>query len=263
VAGHRRADLLLVERGLVETRTRAQALILAGRVFSGDTRIEKSGTRLDPEAPLSIKEPLPFVSRGGVKLQAALEQFRIEPAGCRCLDVGASTGGFTDCLLKAGAAHVYAVDVGYGQLDWKLRNDERVTVLEKTNFRTIAEDALPHDLDLAVVDVSFISLKLIFPRLGTFLRPGAHAVILIKPQFEAGREKVGKGGIIRDPKVREDVLRAILDAAAGEGFRPQGTMESPLKGATGNVEFLADLVWGKEERPEYRTSRPREVPEQG
>jgi 23S rRNA (cytidine1920-2'-O)/16S rRNA (cytidine1409-2'-O)-methyltransferase len=243
VAASIRADLLLVERGLAETRNRAQALILSGRVFSGARRIEKPGTRLDPESPLSIKESLPFVSRGGLKLHAALEHFGIEPAGCRCLDVGASTGGFTDCLLQAGAAHVYAVDVGYGQLDWKLRNDERVTVLERTNFRNLAADALPHDLDLAVADVSFISLRLIFPRLKTYLSKGAHVVVLIKPQFEAGRKRVGKGGIIRDPKVREEVLRNILEAATGEGFVPKGTMESPIRGAGGNVEFLGHLVW--------------------
>lgn len=243
VAASKRADLLLVERGLVETRTRAQALILAGRVYSGESRVEKSGTRLDSEAPLSVRETLRYVGRGGVKLHAALEHFGIDPAGARCLDVGASTGGFTDCLLQAGAVEVFAVDVGYGQLDWKLRNDDRVTVLERTNFRIIDDDALPHDLDLAAVDVSFISLKLILPRLGTFLRAGAPVVVLIKPQFEAGREKVGKGGIVRDPAVHAEVVYNILEAAAGEGFTPKGSMESPIKGASGNVEFLAHLVW--------------------
>jgi 23S rRNA (cytidine1920-2'-O)/16S rRNA (cytidine1409-2'-O)-methyltransferase len=250
VAASRRADLLLVERGLVETRARAQALILSGRVYSGESRIEKSGTRLDAEAPLSIRETLPFVSRGGLKLQPALEHFGIDPTGARCLDVGASTGGFTDCLLQAGAAHVFAVDVGYGQLDWKLRNDDRVTVLERTNFRTIHDDALPHDLDLAVADVSFISLKLILPRLGAFLRTGARVVVLIKPQFEAGREKVGKGGVVRDPAVHEEVVHNVLEAAAREGFTPRGSMESPLKGPSGNVEFLAYLVWEGKKGPE-------------
>ena len=247
MAASKRADLLLVERGLAETRTRAQALILSGRVYSGESRIEKSGTRLDPDTPLSIRETLPYVGKGGVKLQAALEHFDIDPAGTRCLDVGASTGGFTDCLLQAGAAHVFAVDVGYGQLDWELRNDSRVTVMERTNFRHIAADALPHDLDLAVVDVSFISLKLIMPRLGTFLRGGARAVVLIKPQFEAGREKVGKGGVVRDPAVHEEVVQNILEAAAREGFTPKGSIASPVKGARGNIEFLAHLVWEGDE----------------
>jgi len=243
VAASIRVDLLLVERGLAETRTRAQALILSGRVYSGESRIEKAGTRLDPETPLSIRETLPYVSRGGLKLHAALEHFGIDPAGAICLDVGASTGGFTDCLLKAGAAGVFAVDVGYGQLDWKLRNDNRVTVLERTNFRTIHDDALPHDLDLAVVDVSFISLKLILPRLKNFLSAGARVVVLIKPQFEAGRKKVGKGGIVRDPAVREEVVEFIIEAATREGFTPRGCMESPIKGANGNVEFLAYFLW--------------------
>jgi len=243
VGASRRADLLLVERGLVDTRTRAQALILSGRVYSGESRIEKSGTRLDPETPLSIRETLPYVSRGGLKLHAALEHFGIDPTGARCLDVGASTGGFTDCLLQAGAAEVFAVDVGYGQLDWNLRNDDRVTVLERTNFRIIDDDALPHDLDLAVADVSFISLKLILPRLRTFLKVGARVVLLIKPQFEAGREKVGKGGIVRDPAVREEVVHNIIEAAVEEGFTPRGSMESPTKGAGGNVEYLAYLIW--------------------
>ena len=243
MAASKRADLLLVERGLAETRTRAQALILYGRVYSVESRIEKAGTRLDPDVPLSVRETLPYVSRGGLKLHAALEHFGIDPAGARCLDVGASTGGFTDCLLKAGAAEVFAVDVGYGQLDWKLRNDDRVTVLERTNFRTIDDDALPHGLDLAVADVSFISLRLILPRLGIFLKAGARVVVLIKPQFEAGREKVGKGGVVRDPAVREEVVHNITEAAAGEGFASRGSMESPIKGPKGNVEYLAYLIW--------------------
>jgi len=261
VAASRRVDLLLVERGLVETRARAQALILAGRVYSGELKIEKSGTRLDPETPLSIRETLPYVGRGGLKLQAALEHFGIDPGGARCLDVGASTGGFTDCLLQSGAAEVFAVDVGYGQLDWKLRNDDRVTVLERTNFRIIDDDALPHDLNLAVVDVSFISLRLILPRLGTFLKTGSPIVVLIKPQFEAGREKVGKGGVIRDPAVREEVVHNILEAADSEGFTPRGIMESPIKGASGNVEFLAHLEWEGEGKPKAQSPKSKESPE--
>lgn len=238
-----RADLLLVEKGLAETRTRAQALILSGRVYAGEIRIEKAGTRLDPDTPISVRETLPYVGRGGVKLHRALDHFGIDVAGARCLDVGASTGGFTDCLLQSGAAHVFAVDVGYGQLDWKLRNDDRVTVLERTNFRTIDDGALPHDLDIAVVDVSFISLRLIFPRLGVFLKAKASVITLIKPQFEAGREKVGKGGIVRDPEVHKEVTRGVIQVAQDLDFAPQATIESPIKGATGNVEFLAHFLW--------------------
>lgn len=254
MAARKRADLLLVERGLAETRNRAQALILSGRVYSGESRVEKSGLLLDPDAPLSIKEVLPYVSRGGLKLYGALQHFGIDPKGYRCLDVGASTGGFTDCLLQAGAAEIFAVDVGYGQLDWKLRNDTRVTVMERTNFRNIGDDALPHDLDLVVVDVSFISLRLILPRVGTFMEKGASAVVLIKPQFEAGREKVGKGGIVRDAGVREETVRGLLEVAEEEGFTVLGTMESPIKGASGNREYLAHLVW--KGIPESRVQRP-------
>ena len=243
MSAKKRADLLLVEKGLAASRTQAQALILSGRVYTGEVRIDKPGIRLETETPLSVRETLPYVSRGGVKLHSALENFGIDPAGARCLDVGASTGGFTDCLLQYGAAHVFAVDVGYGQLDWKLRNDDRVTVLERTNFRHIDDGALPHDLDIAVVDVSFISLRLIFPRLGTFLRKNASVVTLIKPQFEAGKEKVGKGGIVRDPEVHGEVVREVLQAAEDLGFTPLATMESPIKGVTGNVEFLAHFVW--------------------
>ncbi len=207
-----------------------------------------------PDAPLSIRETLPYVSRGGLKLHGALEHFGIVPKGFRCLDVGASTGGFTDCLLQAGAAEIYAVDVGYGQLDWKLRNDPRVTVMERTNFRNIGDDALPHDLDLVVVDVSFISLRLILPRMGTFMKKGASAVVLIKPQFEAGREKVGKGGVVRDAGVREEAVRGLLEVAEEEGFLVSDPVESPIKGASGNREYLAHLVW--KGSPESRVQGP-------
>jgi 23S rRNA (cytidine1920-2'-O)/16S rRNA (cytidine1409-2'-O)-methyltransferase len=178
-----------------------------------------------------------------LKLEAALDRFAIDPGDKVCLDVGASTGGFTDCLLQRGARRVYAVDVGYGQLDWNLRNDERVTVMERTNFRNIDKDALPQDLDLAVVDVSFISLRLILPRLGGFLGRGADTVLLVKPQFEAGREQVGKGGIVRDEKVREDAVAGVLKTAVAQRFTVAGRMESPIRGAAGNVEYLVHLVW--------------------
>jgi 23S rRNA (cytidine1920-2'-O)/16S rRNA (cytidine1409-2'-O)-methyltransferase len=243
VARSERADLLLVELGLAESRTKAQALILAGRIFSGQVRVDKPGTRLPAGTQLTVTETMPYVGRGGLKLAAALDHFGIDPHGKVCLDVGASTGGFTDCLLQRGASRVYAVDVGYGQLDWNLRNDERVTVMERTNFRNIEEDALPHDLDLAVADVSFISLKLILPRLRSFLMEGAETVLLVKPQFEAGKGKVGKGGIVRDDQVRSEALEGVLEAAAQLGFTESGRMESPIRGASGNLEFLVHLVW--------------------
>jgi 23S rRNA (cytidine1920-2'-O)/16S rRNA (cytidine1409-2'-O)-methyltransferase len=231
----------MVEKGLADSRTRAQALILAGRVYRGEVKIEKPGIKIDPEASLSVRRPFPYVGRGGLKLQAALDRFEINPVGKICLDIGASTGGFTDCLLKRGAERVFAVDVGYGQLDWGLRKDPRVVVLERTNFRSIEAERLPHDLDLAVIDVSFISLKLIFPRIGMFLRSSASVVALVKPQFEAGKGKVGKGGIVRDPDIREEALRTVLDAARRERLMVLGSMESPIKGAGGNIEYLVHL----------------------
>lgn len=234
--------MLLVARGLAPSREKAQALILAGQVYSGDRRVDKAGHRLPVDVSLQVRKGLPYVGRGGLKLEAALDRFGVGPAGKRCLDVGASTGGFTDCLLQRDAAHVFAVDVGYGQLAWKLRSDPRVTVLERTNFRTISDDGLPHDFELAVVDVSFISLRLILPRLWWFLGYGADAIILVKPQFEAGRQNVGKGGIIRDPEVRRETLHGILAVAEEEGFEIRGSMDCPVPGADGNVEFLAHLT---------------------
>ena len=241
MSGPERVDLIMVQRGLAESRTRAQALILAGRVYSGFERVEKPGTRVDPETPLTVRTPLPFVSRGGLKLEAALDQFGINPSGAVCLDVGASTGGFTDCLLQRGAARVFAVDVGYGQLDWRLRNDPRVTVLERTNFRTIGLDSLPVGMDLAVADVSFISLKLILPKVREFLGRAGQAVVLVKPQFEVGRGKVGKGGVVKDPAVREEALREVLQWAENKGFSVAGTIPSPVQGPAGNIEFLVHL----------------------
>jgi len=237
-----RVDLQLVERGLVPSRQKAQALILAGKVYSGDTRIDKSGHRLPYDAPLDVREGLPYVSRGGLKLEAGLDRFGVDPGGMRCLDVGASTGGFTDCLLQRGAAAVWSVDVGYGQLDWKLRNDPRVVVLERTNFRTVTEETLPQDFDLAVVDVSFISLRLILPNLKRFMREGSRVVALVKPQFEVGRDKVGKGGVVRDEKVRRSALEMFEEFASKEGFEVCNTMDCPISGADGNVEFLAHLL---------------------
>ncbi len=236
-----RVDLQLVDRGLVASRQKAQALILAGKVFSGDTRIDKSGQRLPKDAPLDVRKGLPYVGRGGLKLEAGLDQFGVDPAGKKCLDVGASTGGFTDCLLQRGAAAVWSVDVGYGQLDWKLRTDSRVVVLERTNFRTVSEETLPQDFDIAVVDVSFISLRLILPNLKRSLREGAEAVVLVKPQFEVGRDMVGKGGIVRDENIRRSALKIFEEHASMKGFEVAGAMDCPVPGADGNVEYLVHL----------------------
>jgi len=238
-----RVDILLVDRGLAASRQKAQALIMAGRVFSGDVRVDKAGTRIPDDSLLEVRGKLAYVSRGGLKLEAALDRFGVDPAGKKCMDVGASTGGFTDCLLQRGADSVHAIDVGYGQLDWELRNDDRVTVLERTNFRHVSEDLLPSDFNLAVADVSFISLKLILPSLKRFVVPGADVLLLVKPQFEAGKGQVGKGGIIRDEGVRQKALEDVLEAARDEDFTVISTMDSPIKGADGNVEYLAHLQW--------------------
>ncbi len=235
-----RVDQLLVERGLAESRARAQALVMAGLVFSGEKRIEKPGATLAAEAPLAVKgKPHPWVSRGGVKLAHALAHFAIDPAGAVCLDIGASTGGFTEVLLAKGAAKVYAVDVGHGQLDWSLRNDKRVVVLERTNARHLAREQVPDPIDLIVCDASFIGLRTVLPAPLGLTKPRALLVALIKPQFEAGPEKVGKGGIVRDEAVRAAVcvtIRAWL--AAQPGWQVLGLTESPIEGAEGNKEFL-------------------------
>ncbi len=236
-----RADLLLVTRGLAETRQRARALILAGEVSTSGRRVEKAGELLPPDAPLEVRRELPFVGRGGVKLAGALDAFGIDPSGKRCLDLGASTGGFSDCLLQRGAAAVTAVDVGYGQLAWKVRNDPRVTVRERTNVRHLPPDAFPAPFDLVVADLSFISLTLVLPQVRAFLRPGGEAVLLVKPQFEAGREAVGKGGIVRDPEARREAVEKVAAAARGEGLAEAGRIESPITGADGNVEYLLHL----------------------
>ncbi len=242
MAAGERADILLVSRGLVNSRHKAQALILAGQVYSGDKKIEKAGTRLQADAPLKVKSQPKYVGRGGLKLEAALDIFGVDPAGRVCVDVGASTGGFTDCLLQRGAAKVYAVDVGYGQLAWRIRQDPRVVVVERTNFRLIPDDFFSERFELAVVDVSFISLSLILPRLKKFLAVGGEAVALVKPQFEAGKEGVGKGGIVRDERVRLAAVQKVLRSAQEEGYAVRDTQECPVRGADGNVEFFAHLV---------------------
>lgn len=234
-----RIDKLMVERGLVESRTRAQALILAGQVLVREQRVDKPGQLFDPDAEIRIKgETLRYAGRGGLKLEAALREFDIDPGGKNCLDVGASTGGFTDCLLQHGAARVWAIDVGHNQLVWRLRQDPRVVVLEGVNARNLNPAQFPVQFDLATIDVSFISLTKILPAVRPCLTEAADCIALIKPQFEAGKGEVGRGGIVTDPATHRRVLHEIKDAALAFGFRPIGLIESPILGAEGNREFL-------------------------
>lgn len=238
-----RIDVLLVEQGYFDSREKAKAAIMAGLVYSGTERLEKAGTKIPRDTALSVKGAVhPYVGRGGLKLEKALKWFQIEMKDRVMLDIGSSTGGFTDCALQNGVSYVYAIDVGYNQLDWSLRNDARVNVKERTNFRYMT----PEDLDgpapdFASIDVSFISLKIILPPLLQLLRRPADVVALIKPQFEAGREKVGKSGVVRDPKVHIEVLEQVLEEALSLGFKLQGLTFSPITGGEGNVEFLAHL----------------------
>jgi len=239
-----RVDILLVERGLCETREKAKRSIMAGLVFSNETRIDKAGEKIAIDAPLQVKgNTLKYVSRGGLKLEKALEIFDMSVGGKLMLDIGSSTGGFTDCALQNGARHCYALDVGSNQLAWKIRSDERVTVMEKTNFRysTPADftEGLP---EFATIDVSFISLSLILPVLKTILLPGGDVMALVKPQFEAGREKVGKNGIVRDKKVHLEVLEKTATMAMEAGFVVKDASFSPITGGEGNIEFLFHLV---------------------
>lgn len=239
-AGRRRADQALVDLGLVESRAKAQALIMAGQVYSGTQRIDKPGQTLPGDAELIVKgQDHPWVSRGGLKLAHGLEHFGIDPTGLVCLDVGASTGGFTDVLLARGATRVYAVDVGHGQLAWKLRQDARVTVLERTNARNLTRAQVPEPIDLLVCDASFIGLETLLPAPLGLTAPGARLVALIKPQFEVGPGRVGKGGVVRDPALHAEVcerIRAWLEALPG--WRVLGVTESPILGPQGNREFL-------------------------
>ncbi|WPZ32275.1 TlyA family RNA methyltransferase [Thalassobaculum sp. OXR-137] len=236
----RRLDQLLVDRGLVESRTRAQALVMAGKVFSGERKMEKAGQQVAEDIALEVRgQDHPWVSRGGLKLAHALEHFAIDPAGAVAIDVGASTGGFTDVLIQGGAAKVYAVDVGHGQLAWRLRNDDRVIVLEKTNARHLSGEHVPEPADMVVCDASFISLKTVLPAAIAMVKTGGRLVALIKPQFEAGRGQVGKGGVVRDPEVHAavcDDIRAWLDGIGGWSI--DGIVQSPITGPEGNIEFL-------------------------
>ncbi len=240
-----RLDVLLVERGLEESRQRAQAVIMSGVVYVDGQRADKPGMAVAPEAQVEVRgDRLPYVSRGGLKLEKAMKCFPIDLQGTVCADIGASTGGFTDCMLQNGAAKVYAVDVGWGQLAWKLRNDPRVVCLERTNARYLNREQVPGELAFASVDVSFISLKLILPPLAALLREGGQAVTLVKPQFEAGREKVGKKGVVRDPAVHLEVLERYLEHARAAGLTVRGLTWSPIRGPEGNIEYLGFLQKG-------------------
>ena len=245
MSGKKRLDVLLTERGLQESRQRAQAVIMSGEVFVNGQRVDKPGTAVAEDAQIEIRGgTLAYVSRGGLKLEKAMATFPIDLHGAVCADIGASTGGFTDCMLQNGAEKVYAVDVGYGQLAWKLRSDPRVVCLERTNARYLTREQVPDELDFASVDVSFISLKLILPPLNGLLKDGGHAACLVKPQFEAGREKVGKKGVVRDPDVHLEVLEHFLDHAKESGFTVLGLTYSPIRGPEGNIEYLGYLEKG-------------------
>ncbi|MDN4074692.1 TlyA family RNA methyltransferase [Fictibacillus terranigra] len=248
-----RIDVLLVERGLSETREKAKRSIMAGLVYSGSERLDKPGLKIDIEAPLAVKgNEMPYVSRGGLKLEKAIKAFDLELEGKIVLDIGASTGGFTDCALQNGAKFVYALDVGYNQLAWKIRQDERVAVMERTNFRYVKREDLQFGLpEFATIDVSFISLKLILPVLKTILKPGGEVMALIKPQFEAGRADVGKKGIVRDPVIHERVIGEIIRFSLHEGYNVLNLSYSPITGGEGNIEFLVHLKTEAEtaERP--------------
>ncbi|MGM1046006.1 23S rRNA (cytidine1920-2'-O)/16S rRNA (cytidine1409-2'-O)-methyltransferase [Paenibacillus uliginis N3/975] len=236
-----RIDVLLVEQGFYESREKAKAAIMAGLVYSGSERIEKAGMKIPRSSELRVKGSVhPYVSRGGLKLEKALKTFGIDMTGRTMLDIGSSTGGFTDCALQHGAEYVYAIDVGYNQLDWSLRNDDRVCVMERTNFRYMTPDDLLGPIpNFASIDVSFISLRIILPPLMALLQKPADVAALIKPQFEAGREKVGKSGVVRDPKVHREVLTHVLTFAHQLGFELKGLTFSPITGGEGNIEFLA------------------------
>lgn len=235
-----RLDEAVAEREGI-TRSQARSLIMEGRVSVEDVVVTKAGQSVRTDARIELERPRKFVSRGGEKLAHALETFRLDVRGARALDVGASTGGFTDCLLQRGAAHVTALDVGYGQLDWRLRNDPRVRVMERVNFRLLPHDAFPDGFDLIVADTSFISLRTILGRAVAFLRDDGTVVVLVKPQFEAGRERVGGGGVVRDPQTHRDVLRGLREASGLLGLVPVALTASPLLGPAGNREFLMEL----------------------
>ncbi len=241
-----RLDVLLVERGLQESRQKAQAIIMSGLVFVNQQRVDKPGTAVANDAEIEVRgNTLQYVSRGGLKLEKAMATFPVHLKGAICGDIGASTGGFTDCMLQNGAVKVYSVDVGYGQLAWKLRSDERVVCMERTNARYLTHEQIPDELDFASIDVSFISLKLILPAVCGLLKDAGHVACLVKPQFEAGKEKVGKKGVVRDPAVHLEVLENFLNHAKESGFTVLGLTYSPIRGPEGNIEYLGYLEKGE------------------
>ncbi len=245
MATKQRLDILLVEKGLCESRERAKALIMAGQVYVDGQKCDKAGENIDIEKTPEIRgETLRYVSRGGLKLEKAMNTFPIELDGKICMDIGASTGGFTDCMLQNGAKKVFAVDVGYGQFSWKLRNDERVVNMERTNIRYVRPEDIGTEIDFASIDVSFISLELVLPVLYELLKDKGEAVALIKPQFEAGRGQVGKKGVVRDINIHYSVVEKILDFAKTVGFSVSGLSFSPIKGPEGNIEYLVYLKKG-------------------
>lgn len=245
MSGKQRLDVALVERGLAATRQKAQAVIMSGEVYVNAQKVDKAGYAVALDAQIEVRgNALPYVSRGGLKLEKAMREFDLRLDGFVCADVGASTGGFTDCMLQNGACKVYSVDVGYGQLDWKLRTDPRVVCLERTNARYLTHEQVPDELDFASIDVSFISLALILPAVNGLLKAGGHVACLVKPQFEAGREKVGKKGVVRDPAVHLEVLEHFLEHAARSGFAVLGLTYSPIRGPEGNIEYLGYLEKG-------------------
>ena len=250
MAAKKRLDVLLTERGLAESRQKAQAIIMAGQVFWQGKRMDKAGASVPEDAELEIRGGLKYVSRGGLKLEKAMETFDLpDLTGAVAIDAGASTGGFTDCMLQNGAAKVYAVDVGYGQLAWSLRSDPRVVCMERTNVRYLTGEDIPEPLDFGSVDVSFISLRLILPALRTLMKPEGELVCLIKPQFEAGKEKVGKKGVVRDRSVHREVLEQFLRHADECGFYVKDLTFSPIRGPEGNIEYLGHLT--VREQPPY------------
>ena len=238
----KRLDVLLTEQGYADTRSKAQAIIMSGLVYVDGQKADKPGISYEENVTLEVRGAVcPYVSRGGLKLEKALRNFGVNPEGYVCSDSGASTGGFTDCLLQQGARKVFAIDVGYGQLDWKIRSDERVVVMERTNIRYVTPEQLGEPLDLSVIDVSFISLKIVLPTIKTLLKPTGQVLCLIKPQFEAGKEKVGKKGVVRDPATHKEVLDHFVALADELKFKILGLTFSPVKGPEGNIEFLGHL----------------------
>ena len=239
----KRLDVLLTEQGYADTRSKAQAIIMSGMVYVGGQKADKPGVSYEETAQIEVRgATCPYVSRGGLKLEKALRDFGVKPEGFVCSDSGASTGGFTDCLLQQGASKVFAIDVGYGQLDWKIRSDPRVVVMERTNIRYVTPGDLGESLDLSVIDVSFISLKIVLPTIKTLLKPSGQVLCLIKPQFEAGKEKVGKKGVVREPQTHKEVLDNFVALANELQFRILGLTFSPVKGPEGNIEFLGHLT---------------------